>query len=95
MSGEAGSALVTGASAGIGQACADALHDAVWTVTGASRRGTSAGGWTGLVMDVDDDTSVRCPAILDPSGSQTRRQTRSGSSGLMISTEPGPPQIGG
>src|SRR5258706_6874857 len=32
-----------------------------------------------------------CPAILDPSGSQARRQTRSGSSGVMISTEPPPP----
>ena len=32
--------LVTGASAGIGRACADRLHDRGWTVVGASRRGT-------------------------------------------------------
>lgn len=66
--------LVTGASAGIGLACADLLHAAGWTVIGASRRGTAggapaspavsapaaaAGGWTGLVMDVDADDSVR------------------------------------
>ncbi len=59
MGNTAGSALVTGASAGIGKACADQLHAAGWTVTGASRRGTTSGGWTPLVMDVDDDTSVR------------------------------------
>jgi NAD(P)-dependent dehydrogenase (short-subunit alcohol dehydrogenase family) len=102
--------LVTGASAGIGLACADLLHEAGWAVVGASRRGTAAGstpgtatastpgiqtgtatgstagsaagraglssgdaaatastaattpaaagGWSGLVMDVDDDDSV-------------------------------------
>jgi NAD(P)-dependent dehydrogenase (short-subunit alcohol dehydrogenase family) len=59
MSGQARSALVTGASAGIGRACAGQLHAAGWTVTGASRRGTADDGWTGLVMDVDDDASVR------------------------------------
>src|SRR5258707_4094629 len=53
------SVLVTGASAGIGRACANRLHADGWSVTGASRRGTSSGGWTGLVMDVDDDDSVR------------------------------------
>jgi NAD(P)-dependent dehydrogenase (short-subunit alcohol dehydrogenase family) len=53
------SVLVTGASAGIGRACADQLHAAGWSVTGASRRGTGSAGWTGLVMDVDDDASVR------------------------------------
>jgi NAD(P)-dependent dehydrogenase (short-subunit alcohol dehydrogenase family) len=52
-------ALVTGASAGIGRACADHLHRAGWAVTGASRRGTANEGWSGLVMDVDDDLSVR------------------------------------
>ncbi len=59
MSDGARSALVTGASAGIGRACAEELHAAGWAVTGASRRGTTPGGWAGLVMDVDDDDSVR------------------------------------
>jgi NAD(P)-dependent dehydrogenase (short-subunit alcohol dehydrogenase family) len=59
MSGGARRVLVTGASAGIGRACADELHTAGWAVTGASRRGTTSGGWAGLVMDVDDDDSVR------------------------------------
>jgi len=52
-------ALITGASAGIGRACADRLHATGWTVVGASRRGTSSGAWEGLVMDVDSDDSVR------------------------------------
>ena len=52
-------ALVTGASAGIGQACAGLLSRAGWAVTGASRRGTASAGGQGLVMDVDDDASVR------------------------------------
>src|ERR1017187_1985201 len=51
--------LITGASSGIGRACADRLHDRGWTVVGASRRGTSSGGWAPLVMDVDQDDSVR------------------------------------
>jgi NAD(P)-dependent dehydrogenase (short-subunit alcohol dehydrogenase family) len=51
--------LVTGASAGIGQATADRLHGEGWTVVGASRRGTASAGWIPLVMDVDDDESVR------------------------------------
>jgi len=59
MSDGARRALATGASAGIGRACADELHAAGWTVTGESRRGTTSTGWTGLVMDVDDDDSVR------------------------------------
>ena len=59
MSDDARRVLVTGASAGIGRACADELHTAGWAVTGASRRGTTSGGWAGLVMDVDDDDSVR------------------------------------
>jgi NAD(P)-dependent dehydrogenase (short-subunit alcohol dehydrogenase family) len=53
------SVLITGTSAGIGRACAEVLHAAGWAVTGASRRGTVPAGCTGLVMDVDDDESVR------------------------------------
>jgi NAD(P)-dependent dehydrogenase (short-subunit alcohol dehydrogenase family) len=53
--------LITGASAGIGQVTADRLCGQGWTVFGASRRGTgtASGGWSPLVMDVDDDDSVR------------------------------------
>jgi NAD(P)-dependent dehydrogenase (short-subunit alcohol dehydrogenase family) len=50
--------LITGASAGIGLACADRMHGLGWNVYGASRRGTSSGGWTPMVMDVDSDQSV-------------------------------------
>jgi len=59
MDNDTRSVLITGASAGIGRACAEALHAAGWAVTGASRRGTVPAGCTGLVMDVDDDESVR------------------------------------
>jgi len=53
--------LISGASAGIGRATADRLHDRGWTVVGASRRGTASGGggWSPMVMDVDDDDSER------------------------------------
>jgi NAD(P)-dependent dehydrogenase (short-subunit alcohol dehydrogenase family) len=62
--------LVTGASAGIGQAVATRLHNSGWTVFGASRRGTAEGGWTPLVMDVDRDDSVRdgVESILERTG---------------------------
>ncbi len=59
MTDEARSVLITGASAGIGRACAETLQAAGWAVTAASRRGTAPAGCTGLVMDVDDDESVR------------------------------------
>jgi NAD(P)-dependent dehydrogenase (short-subunit alcohol dehydrogenase family) len=54
----AGVVIVTGASAGIGKACADRLHRSGWKVFGASRRGTSSGGWAPIKMDVDDDAQV-------------------------------------
>ena len=50
--------LISGASAGIGRACADRLSSRGWKVFGASRRGTSSGNWTPIVMDVDSDASV-------------------------------------
>ena len=54
----AGVVIVTGASAGIGKACADRLQSDGWKVFGASRRGTSTGGWVPIKMDVDDDDQV-------------------------------------
>jgi NAD(P)-dependent dehydrogenase (short-subunit alcohol dehydrogenase family) len=50
--------LVTGASAGIGRACASHLASSNWTVIGASRRGTSSGPWDAVQVDVDLDNSV-------------------------------------
>lgn len=58
MVGHNGVMMVTGASAGIGRACADRFAAAGWTVVGASRRGSGGDGWTGLVVDVDDTESV-------------------------------------
>jgi NAD(P)-dependent dehydrogenase (short-subunit alcohol dehydrogenase family) len=56
--GNARVAFVTGASAGIGRACADRLASHGWTVVGASRRGTGSGAWQPMSLDVDDDPGV-------------------------------------
>ena len=50
--------LITGASSGIGLACARHLHDRGFDVVGASRRTTDGVPWACEVMDVDDDASV-------------------------------------
>jgi NAD(P)-dependent dehydrogenase (short-subunit alcohol dehydrogenase family) len=50
--------VVTGASSGIGEVCADSLSSQGWTVIGASRRETHDAHVQGIVMDVTDDQSV-------------------------------------
>ena len=50
--------LITGASAGIGFACAQHLSALQHTVIGASRRTSTAHAWSTIEMDVDDDQSV-------------------------------------
>ena len=50
--------LITGASSGIGAACAERLGHSGWTVVGASRRGTAPAVARAMRMDVDDDASV-------------------------------------
>jgi NAD(P)-dependent dehydrogenase (short-subunit alcohol dehydrogenase family) len=50
--------LITGASTGIGRACADLLHETGWHVVGTSRHEPTEVAWQHLRMDVDDDASV-------------------------------------
>jgi nucleoside-diphosphate-sugar epimerase len=59
MSDGARRVLITGASAGIGRACAGELHAAGWAVTGASRRGTT---WPGRVLVDGSQSSAGLPA---------------------------------
>jgi NAD(P)-dependent dehydrogenase (short-subunit alcohol dehydrogenase family) len=50
--------LITGASSGIGLACATLLAAQGADVVGASRRTTPDTAWASIAMDVDDDASV-------------------------------------
>ena len=50
--------LVTGASSGIGAACATHLSSNNYKVYGASRRGTTTSGVIPIFMDVTDDATV-------------------------------------
>ena len=65
-------AIVTGASSGIGQASAKALHQAGFRVFGTSRRAVASTleGITMVTCDVTDDSSVKAAVdkVLDTTG---------------------------
>jgi NAD(P)-dependent dehydrogenase (short-subunit alcohol dehydrogenase family) len=65
-------AIVTGASSGIGQASAKALHQAGFRVFGTSRRAVASTleGITMVTCDVTDDASVKAAVdkVLDMAG---------------------------
>lgn len=65
-------ALVTGASSGIGEASANKLLAAGYTVYGTSRRGSQAGkhSFPLLALDVTDDASVQ--AVIDEAAAAGR-----------------------
>src|SRR5712692_4382358 len=76
--------LVTGASAGIGLACADRLHRAGWTVVGASRRGTTVSDRTPATGDghaPGSATSDRTPATGDGHAPGTATSDRTPATG--------------
>ena len=72
----AGVVIVTGASAGIGKACADRLQGNGWKVFGASRRGTSSRGM-GAGHDGRRRRRARCPKAFNPWSTRRGASTRS------------------